>query len=126
MVSSVLLVDDSATARMVIKRCLEIAGLYDATFREGRDGKEALALAREEKPDLILSDLNMPIMDGASLLMELKADPDLQEVPVVVITSSQNEALVDELKDIGAFQVISKPVSPAGISELLKELEGQV
>ncbi len=123
MLNTVLLVDDSATARMVIKRCLEIAGLYDTTFLEGRDGKEALELARQHKPELILSDLNMPIMDGASLLMELKADSELRAVPVVIITSSQNEALVDELVDVGAFRVISKPVTPASIADLLKELE---
>ncbi len=123
MVSTVILADDSATARMVIRRCFEIAGLHEATFLEGVNGREALELARENEVDLIISDLNMPEMDGSELLDSIKSDADLESIPVVMITSSKNEAMEAELLEKGALKVLSKPVSPAVIAGVLQQVQ---
>ncbi len=121
MVHTIIIADDSATARMIIKRCLEIAGFEEAKFLDARDGTEALELARNNKIDLLVTDLNMPKMDGKSLLKHVKSSPKLAELPVLVITSASNQAKEDELKGLGAFAILSKPVSPANVAEVLEK-----
>jgi len=75
MVKSVIIADDSATARMIIKRCLEVAGVVEGKFYEASDGVEALKLAKENEVDLMVTDLNMPNMDGWALLKKDKSKP---------------------------------------------------
>ncbi len=117
---TILLVDDATTARMVIKRCFEIAGYHDSKFVEAANGVEAVMAASRHDVDLIVSDLNMPLMDGREFLTKIKADEFLSHIPVIMITSSMNEALRDELVGIGAVAVLGKPVSPMIIAETMK------
>lgn len=112
---TIIIVDDSSTARMFTRRCLEIAGCREATFIEAENGKEALLNLKEQGADFVVTDLNMPIMDGATLLKWIKASPKLNDIPVVVVTSAGNPAKEQELADLGAFAVLSKPISPAGL-----------
>jgi two-component system chemotaxis response regulator CheY len=119
-VKRIVIADDSATARMVIRRCLEIIGLGEAHMVEVANGREALARLKEEPADLLVTDLNMPIMDGETLLKWVKGSPKLTDVPVVVITSAGNPAKAAVLTEIGAYAVLDKPISPA---TLLKKLE---
>ncbi|MFQ5675210.1 MAG: response regulator, partial [bacterium] len=117
MIQNIIIADDSATARMIIRRCLEIAGFVEATFVEAEDGEVALNLAKENKADLLITDLNMPNMDGFTLLKRVKASPRLNALPVLVISSASNEAIDKELIDGGAFAVLNKPVTPASVSQ---------
>lgn len=117
----IIIADDSATARMFIKRCLDIIGLEDAEYVEAEHGKEALTAAKEQLPDLLLTDLNMPVMDGETLLKWFKASPRLCEVPVIVITSAGNPAKEAQLLKLGARQVINKPVSPPIMMQALAD-----
>ena len=121
----IIIADDSATARMFIKRCLEIIGLGSAEFVEAADGKAALNAAKEQIPDLLLTDLNMPIMDGETLLKWIKGSPKLCEVPVVVITSAGNPAKETQLLKLGARQVINKPISPPVMMDALADFVDQ-
>ncbi len=120
--NKIIIVDDSATARMIVRRCLEIAGCSDAEFIEAENGKEALALLKEHKVDFVISDLNMPVMDGEMLLKWMKASPKLNEIPLVILSSAINAAKDRVLLDMGAFAVMSKPISPAKINESMSEL----
>ena len=120
----IIIADDSATARMVIKRCLEIAGCWDAQFLEAENGAQALELAKGEEPDLLVTDLTMPKMDGTSLLAEISADDSVSHIPVLVITSANNPAKEAELKEKGAFAVLEKPVQPAALADLLAPILG--
>ncbi|MCW8859733.1 MAG: response regulator, partial [Deltaproteobacteria bacterium] len=86
----IIVADDSSTARMFIKRCLQIIGLGDAEIIEAEHGKEALAAAKAQDVDLLLTDLNMPVMDGETLLKWVKSSPKLCDLPVIVITSAGN------------------------------------
>lgn len=119
---NILVADDSLTARMVVIRCLQIAGVKDATFIEASDGSAALEWAQNLKPDLILADLNMPFVDGATLLRNLKSDPELEHIPVVIVSSSINQARGEELKSLGAMAVVPKPVSPKALHAALASL----
>ncbi len=117
---NILIADDSGTARMFIRQCLEISGQDDAQYLEAKDGQEALQLLKENSVDLIVTDLNMPVIDGRELLKRVVASPKLNSIPVLVITSSGNEARRQELLELGAKAVLRKPVNPATISEGLE------
>lgn len=118
----IVIADDSGTARMFIRRCLEIIGLGEAALVEAEHGREALSLLKEGDADLLLTDLNMPVMDGATLLKWVKSSPRLHDLPVLVITSAGNPAKEEELLSLGAFGVLNKPVSPAVLMDALKPL----
>lgn len=126
MIQRVIIADDSSTARMIIKRCLEIGGLSEAEFLEANDGAEALELAKSGQVDLVVTDLNMPNMDGRTLLKHIKSSPRLTALPVLVISSASNKAIEIELVQKGALAVVNKPVTPAGVAAALENLnEGQ-
>jgi two-component system chemotaxis response regulator CheY len=121
-VKRVVIADDSQTARMFIRRCLEIIGLADAHFVEVENGREALARVKEAETDLLVTDLNMPVLDGEMLLKWIKGSPKLCHLPVLVITSAVNAARESELLNLGACGVLRKPVSPAALSQKLNAL----
>ncbi|MEW6217913.1 MAG: response regulator [Thermodesulfobacteriota bacterium] len=118
----IAIVDDSATARMFVRRCLAIIGLAEAEFVELANGQEALACIRELPVDLLVTDLTMPLMDGETLLKWMKANPKLCSVPVLVITSAGNPAKEAELTARGALAVLAKPITPAGLMKALAHL----
>ncbi len=116
----IVIVDDSRTSRMFIRRCFEIACMDETDFHEAADGVEALALLKKiPEVDLLVTDLNMPNMDGEILLKTVKEDHVLAGLPVVVITSAGNPAKETELLAQGALMVFNKPVSPATLSDKL-------
>lgn len=116
----IVIVDDSRTSRMFIRRCFEICCLQETDFYEAADGAEALALLqRIIDVDLLVTDLNMPNMDGEMLLQTVKQDQALSRLPVVVITSAGNPAKEVELLAQGALAVFNKPVSPAALCDKL-------
>ena len=116
----VLIADDSRTARLFIRKCLEIIGLEDVPLSEAGHGAEALEMIKTGDFDLLVTDLNMPEMDGQELLKRVKANPKTTDMPVVVITSAGNPAKEKELISLGALAVLTKPVTPA---DLLAKLE---
>ena len=122
MIKRIVIADDTKTARMFIQRCLEIVGFQDAQFVEACNGKEALSLVKESATDLLFTDLNMPVMDGMTLLKWIKASPKLNDLPVVFITSAGNQAKSAELIKLGAYKVLSKPIVPAVLYEAVKPL----
>lgn len=118
----ILIADDSGTARMFIKQCLEISISEDVEFLEAANGQEALQILKSEAVDLLVSDLNMPVLDGRELIRRVSASPKLHGMPVMVITSSGNEARKRELLDLGAKVVLRKPVNPMKIAEGLESV----
>ena len=120
----IMIVDDSATSRMFVKRCLEVVftGQPELEYSEAGNGKEALAKLKDNPADLVVLDLNMPVMDGATFLRWLRSSPKTNHIPVVVITSVDNEANRQELVNLGATQVLSKPVAPAKLMPILNEI----
>ena len=109
----IVVADDSQTARMFIQRCLQIIGFQDVEFVEAENGKEALAALKEAATDLLITDLNMPVMDGETLLKWVKGNPRLTDIPVLVVTSAGNPAKEQQLAELGALSVLNKPVNPA-------------
>ncbi len=122
----IMIVDDSRTSRMIIKRCFVIAGYENADYREAEDGLAALNILKEDSGiDLIVSDLNMPRMDGSTFVKRLNTQKDLSEIPVIIISSMANDAVREELDGSSVFAIIRKPFSPVKLSEILGEVDDE-
>ena len=122
MPKKVLIVDDSSTMRKIVTRSLRQAGLDVGEILEAGDGQEALQTLAAQPVDLILSDINMPNMDGLEFLRQKNSNPSLQKIPVVMITT---EAVADTLtlvKQLGAVGSIKKPFTPDQVNDVLGPL----
>ena len=119
MESDVLVVDDSAAIRKILQRVLRQTGMAIHTIHEAGDGLEALKLLGTQKVDLVLSDINMPKMDGLQLLAALKASGQWRHIPVVMITTEGGETRVAEAVKLGAAGYVRKPFTVDQIKEKL-------
>jgi CheY-like chemotaxis protein len=125
---TILLVDDDADDRFLTQEALRESRLANVVH-EAVDGDDALAFLRREgkhgdapRPGIVLLDLNMPRKDGRETLAEIKADPDLRSIPVVVLTTSKAEADIARSYDLGANSYITKPVGFDSFAEIMREL----
>ena len=112
-----LIVDDSSVMRKIVERSLRQAGLELSRVLEAGNGKEALTVLEQQKPDLILSDINMPNMNGLEFVRALQGLAGMKEVPVVMITTEASEAHVVEALSYGAKGYIRKPFTPEQVKE---------
>jgi two-component system chemotaxis response regulator CheY len=118
----IVIADDSATARMFVQRCLEIAGLAEADFVLVEDGAQALEALKESPTDLLVTDLTMPVMGGLDLVKRVSASPRLSGMPVMVVSSSTSDSVVQELEAAGAGAVLSKPIGPPVMIDALERM----
>lgn len=121
---SALIVDDSSVMRKIVERALRQAGLTIANVFEASSGVEALDVLREHTVDLILSDINMPVMDGLELLRQLRAQDLAADVPVVMITTESSEEHVREAILAGAQGYIRKPFTAEQVKDRVLPLIG--
>lgn len=119
MIKRVLIVDDSSTARSIIRRTLEISGMEELEIGEASNGVEALEILKASKYDLVFTDLNMPDMNGEQLLKRIKSSPKLNDIPVVVISSMTNESKENKLLSEHAEKIFPKPLSMPDVQEFL-------
>lgn len=105
--AEILIVDDNEDNRNVLSRLLEFAGHRG---RSARDGAEALQLARQDAPDLVLMDLAMPEMDGWAATAHFKADPELAAIPIIVVTGHVTSDEIQRAREVGCQDVVSKPI----------------
>ncbi len=106
MALKVLTVDDSKTIRMIVKKAFKP---YECEISEAEDGQMGLESARNEKPDLIVLDITMPVMNGTEMLAKLKGDPDLKDVPVIMLTAESGKENVLETVKMGVTDYMVKP-----------------
>jgi two-component system, chemotaxis family, chemotaxis protein CheY len=120
----VLIVDDSSVMRRIIERSLRQAGLDLTEVLEASNGAEALTEAEKGSLDIILSDINMPVMDGLEFLKNLAKVDAAKGVPVVMITTEGSEARVVEALSAGAKGYLRKPFTPEQVIERVAPLLG--
>ena len=118
----ILIVDDSSVMRKIVERSLRQAGFEIGDVVEAGNGVEAMAAVREAAFDLILSDINMPAMDGIEFLRQLKTVESAKGTPVVMVTTEGSESRVVEAISIGAKGYIRKPFTPDQIKERVSPL----
>jgi two-component system chemotaxis response regulator CheY len=119
MEAEILVVDDSAAIRKILQRVLRQTGMAIGNIMEAGDGEEALAMMRSHKVHLVLTDINMPKMDGLQFLGKVKATAEWDGIPVVMITTEGGEAKVAEAVRLGAAGYVRKPFTADQIKEKL-------
>jgi two-component system chemotaxis response regulator CheY len=112
-----LIVDDSSVMRKIVERALRQAGLDSMHVYEAGNGAEGIEILRSSQVDLILSDINMPAMDGLEFLKQIKDQKLAQGVPVVMITTESSEEHVKQAIAAGARGYIRKPFTPEQVKE---------
>ncbi len=112
-----LIVDDSSVMRKIVERSLRQAGLDLSSVVEAGNGAEALGLLDANHVDLILSDINMPVMDGLEFVRQLQSMDKLRGIPVVMITTEGSESNVVQALSLGAKGYIRKPFTPDQVKE---------
>lgn len=122
MALDVMIVDDSAAIRKILHRVLLQADVPLGAVLEASDGKEALEKLKSASVGLILSDINMPNMDGIELLSALKAQEQTKGVPVIMVTTEGSSSRVMEAVNLGAAGYVRKPFTAEQIKEKLTGL----
>jgi CheY-like chemotaxis protein len=117
----VLVVDDEPDVLLLCRLNLQQRG-YDVL--EAGDGKTALSLAREERPDVVVLDLMLPGMTGYDVLAALTQDERTRHIPVVILTAKSLQADRDRSAELGASAFLTKPFVPAELCDLVGSLEG--
>lgn len=124
---NVLIVDDSASIRKILARVLSQTDLPWGSVHEAGDGVEALQILKNSEVSLVLSDINMPNMDGLQLLTSVRANPQWKQLPVIMISTEGSEARVMEAVELGASNYVRKPFTADQIKEkILSCLKGVV
>jgi two-component system chemotaxis response regulator CheY len=122
MAFTILIADDSGTMRQVIKKIVGMSGIPVGEYFEAANGKEALTVLEDAWVDVILSDINMPEMDGIQFLKEVKAHEVYKTIPVIFITTEASEARMAEARKLGVAGYVKKPFQPETIKEILVEV----
>ena len=122
MALDILIVDDSAAIRKILQRVLMQAEVPLGKVLEAGDGREALAALAQDRVGLVLSDINMPNMDGIEFLRQVKANAELKDVPVVMVTTEGSKAKVMEAVELGAVGYVRKPFTADQIKDKLAGL----
>jgi two-component system, cell cycle response regulator len=115
----VLSVDDSRTIRLIVARAFRP---YDVLLLEAANGEEGLAAAQRETPDLIILDITMPVMDGVTMLTQLKQNPELKAIPVIMLTAESGRENVLQIARLGIRDYLVKPFK----EDVLLEKAGRV
>ena len=115
----VLTVDDSKTIRMIVKKAFRP---YDCQLFDAENGSEGLAVANREKPDLIVLDITMPVMNGIEMLGKLKEEPALKDIPVIMLTAESGKDNVMQILKMGVRDYMVKPFKGAQLIERAEKI----
>ena len=119
MATKILAVDDSKTIRMVIQGAFRT---YDCDLREAANGEEGLMLAAREKPDLIILDITMPVMDGLTMLGMLRRDPELRATPVILLSAESSRENVNSMVRLGISDHLFKPFKEEALLNSVRKI----
>lgn len=120
-ITSILIVDDSSTSRMIIQRCLDMTGFTGCNYYFAENGLEAMEMIQKEEIELIVTDINMPKMDGKNFVIKIKNDDKTKNIPIIVASTMGGSYIEDELKKIGVDWIIKKPVVPGKLLQIIGE-----
>jgi len=124
MAFNVLVVDDSSSIRAIIKKIIRLSGFNVGEFWDASDGLAALSVLKEQWVDIVLTDINMPNMNGMELIAQMKKDDQMAGIPVVVVSTEGSEKKMKEAMAMGALGYVKKPFVPEDIKRTLNEILG--
>ena len=116
---AILTIDDAKALRLFVEKTL---GPFACDVSEAANGYNAFFAIERARPDLILLDISMPIMDGIETLTRLKAAPELAGIPVIMLTSRADHAVMSQLPALGASDSLMKPFTPAALLEKIRRV----
>ena len=126
MAVNVLVVDDSGVMRSMIIKTIRLSGLQLGEVHQAANGREGLDTLRQNWIDLVIADINMPVMNGEDMIDRMLEHPEFKDIPIVVISTEGSKTRVERLQNKGA-RFIHKPFTPEVIRDTVKEfLGGQV
>ena len=126
MAYNVLIVDDSPAMRSFVRRVLELSGIPLGQCLEAGDGKQALEILRQQWVDVVLTDINMPTMDGEQFVRKMEEDPAMQPIPVLVVSTDRTDHRVRQMLSLGAKGYVTKPFLPETLREELERALGDL
>jgi two-component system chemotaxis response regulator CheY len=119
-----MIVDDSAAMRAFIVRVIWLSGLDVGICMQASNGQEALDLLRSNWIDIVLTDINMPVMNGEQFVCCMEADELLRTIPVLVVSTDGSEHRVRKMMSLGAKGYVKKPFSPEVLRKSMEQLLG--
>ncbi len=123
MALNILIVDDSSVMRSMIKKTLKIAQIPTGEIVQAANGKEGLEKLNNHWVDLVLADINMPVMNGEQMIGQMKADPEMRDIPIIVVSTEGSATRIERLKRMGVL-FIQKPFSPELLRDSVVTLTG--
>ena len=125
MAYNILIVDDSRTTRAVIIKTLKLSGVPIGELYQAENGKEALDILDENWIDLVLADINMPVMDGIEMINRMSEDGLLQTIPVVIVSTEGSQTRIEEMQAKGVRAYVRKPSTPEIIKDIVEDILGE-
>jgi two-component system chemotaxis response regulator CheY len=123
MAVNVLVVDDSGVMRSMIIKTIRLSGLQLGEIHQAANGREGLDALQKNWIDLVIADINMPVMNGEDMIDCMLEHPELKDIPIVVISTEGSKTRVDRLQNKGA-RFIHKPFTPEVIRDTVKDFLG--
>ena len=123
MAVNVLVVDDSGVMRAMIIKTIRLSGLQVGEIHQAADGQEGLEVLNQHWIDLVIADINMPVMNGEEMIDHMLKTPDFKDIPIVVISTEGSRTRIERLQNKGA-RFIHKPFTPEIIRDTVKEFLG--
>jgi two-component system, chemotaxis family, chemotaxis protein CheY len=120
----ILIVDDSPLLRATARRAVLQAGVDPSQIREAPNGQEALDALRAEPADVVLLDINMPVMDGFQFVEEKAKDPALADIKVALVTTEGNQKRLARVTELGVQHYLRKPFEPEELRALVEDMFG--
>jgi two-component system chemotaxis response regulator CheY len=123
MALNILVVDDSAVMRKMIIKTMGMCGLPMGEIRQAANGREGIIELCQNWIDLVILDINMPVMNGEEMIDEMLKNPEIKDVPVIVVSTEGSNTRIDRLKKKGA-RFVQKPFTPEIIRDTIYEVTG--
>ena len=120
---NILVVDDSTVMRSMINKVLGMTGISIGDVRQANNGREGLAVLEEHWIDLVIADINMPVMNGEEMIDQIREKPEFGRLPIIVISTEGSRRRIDRLTGKGVH-FIHKPFSPEKIRDAILEVTG--
>lgn len=117
---NILIVDDSSTMRKIIHRTIDMSGVPVEEVLTAEDGEKAINVLKEKNVQLVITDINMPIMDGITMIERMSEDATMKDLPIVVISTEGSETKIERLNGKSVKAYIKKPFTPEMIRDTLR------
>ncbi|MBD3392842.1 MAG: response regulator, partial [Chitinivibrionales bacterium] len=121
---TIMVVDDSETIRAVVERTLSMTRLPIEEVLHAENGRQALEKLAHQWVDIVFTDINMPEIDGVKLVDTMNANPEMREIPVVIVSTEGSKTRIEELRRKGVKGYLHKPFTPEAIRDVILETLG--